>query len=104
MISIALLNQFSTSSFQTKYIENCAGGGSMSDSIPTFDIAINRKFRNKFKPSPKAGWDTFNNSFENVTLTVEQLEQYIAQGHPFTSPHRHEHVSVGHDKDGKEIF
>jgi len=57
---------------------------------PPFGVAINRRFVDKL--TRKADWSTFNDSFENLTLTAAELAAEIQAGHAYTAPHRHEHT------------
>ena len=65
-------------------------------SAGTIHIAVNRKYVNKYTGDD---WWTFNNSFTNEYLTVDQLIEAIERGRAFTAPHRHEHPVI----NGKEI-
>ncbi|MCA9938197.1 MAG: hypothetical protein KC418_06120 [Anaerolineales bacterium] len=59
-----------------------------ASNLPTFMVAINRKYRGKLVPGSPEFWD-FNMTFQNETADLDTLVVTVRAGYAWTSPHRH---------------
>jgi hypothetical protein len=71
--------------------------------IEKISIAVNRSHINKL-PNGDPRWGKFNDSFENVILTLDELIAEIKAGHAITSPHEHSRHLLGKNKDGSDKY
>ncbi len=64
-------------------------------------VAVNRHYVNKLDPAEWQAMANFNDTFETVELSIQQLIDEIRQGHAFTAAHRQQRHPRSNGRPGR---